>query len=748
MKSEPIKIFKKLKSKIAVALVFLTATFCVYSEISFESLDLNDKNKVLFSVNHKINGRPSYSTAFMADVSTLSDIKILSCYPEKMELLCGGAILQLRNRYGTARYNIHDSNLSWSSRTSSISAFSEEQVPQKVSPDGKWICYVKKTDFSKGELILKNALTLQETVIHTNAVFDSEDVNVLWNPDSNCFLYEKDETIYFCDPKAAFQKIQMTENYRKIGKGLIQNVVWQNEKNLIYINRDLVYKISTNELYTRGLYSNIVGIGTVVGRLPIAFNNLKDSFSVDESGKFLVLIQANKIISKFLISSGGFEYLTPVFSKPIVEIDGNAISTQIFWTPESYCLIWVEYLGFPEGIKKANVYSANSSLELITSIEDPLSPKISSDKRKICFKSKDSLNVYSIENWINLGKLEGEKIISYVWASPSSIFAGGESTVRHWKLSSKNSSEETKLLFLSSIKNIKWKSSEAVIAEDYSQKGKFYDLNLASLTWSESQSKNIKSEGKTQNGLYRVFAGTTPNENFLNTLYVRTLSGKAVTKPLFPETSTKSLPLKKVYLIFDAIDDSSGLNKVISVLKKYNIDATFFMNGEFIRRYPKEILQIVNSGFDCASLFFTNTDLTKNDFVVDEDFIRRGLARNEDEFFNATGKELSIFWHAPYFKANDSIKEYSKNCGYRYVEAGRFSLDTITLEMAAVGVPGYLSANQMISFYAENCTSKSIIPVSLGLSNGTRKDYLWEKLDLLISTLLNNGFEFDSLKNY
>ena len=140
-------------------------------------------------------------------------------------------------------------------------------------------------------------------------------------------------------------------------------------------------------------------------------------------------------------------------------------------------------------------------------------------------------------------------------------------------------------------------------------------------------------------------------------------------------------------------------------------------------------------------MFFTNADLTTKGFVVDEDFIRRGLARNEDEFYAATGKELSLLWHAPFYRSNDSIKKSGEACGYRYVEAGRFSLDTITLEEAALGRPGYLSASQMISFYAENATSLSVIPVSTGISSGSRTDYLYEKLDLLIGTLINEEYE-------
>ena len=40
-----------------------------------------------------------------------------------------------------------------------------------------------------------------------------------------------------------------------------------------------------------------------------------------------------------------------------------------------------------------------------------------------------------------------------------------------------------------------------------------------------------------------------------------------------------------------------------------------------------------------------------------------------------------------------------------------------------------------------------VIPVSIGTMDGTRRDYLYEKLDLLISSILENGYEIVSLKD-
>jgi hypothetical protein len=183
------------------------------------------------------------------------------------------------------------------------------------------------------------------------------------------------------------------------------------------------------------------------------------------------------------------------------------------------------------------------------------------------------------------------------------------------------------------------------------------------------------------------------------------------------------------------------LTRILSVLKEYDVPATFFVNGEFVRRYPSETKQVAASGYECASLFFTNADLTGKGFVVDADFIRRGLARNEDEFYAATGKELSLFWHAPFYRVSADMKKAANASGYRYVDCGKWSLDTQTFEEALRRNEHYLTASEIISYYAANAHDMTIIPVITGISKGSRSDYLYDKLDLLITALWDAGYE-------
>ena len=70
---------------------------------------------------------------------------------------------------------------------------------------------------------------------------------------------------------------------------------------------------------------------------------------------------------------------------------------------------------------------------------------------------------------------------------------------------------------------------------------------------------------------------------------------------------------------------------------------------------PTLVKEIADSGHEVGSLFYAYFNMTDSRFAVDRDFVKGGLARNEDDYFAATGRELSLLWHAPYYIVNSEI---------------------------------------------------------------------------------------------
>ena len=751
--------YKLLIAHCLLLILFFLGSNSLHAQVKFENPQINAESKVLFTVSHKLSGTIPYKTLFLADASKKDSTKIITCFPERMELLANGAVLQVRNRYGSARYSIADSTLSWIKREDSIPADAKAMLPQAVSPDGKWACFVKKTDAATGKLYLKNMSTLEEFLLNDKCDFDFDEVPAKWAGDGSVFVYEKGGNLYFGDPKAVYQKVQMEESFRKIGEGSINCVTWASSKYLIYINRDLVYKISSKELYTRGLYAPVVGIGAVIGRLPLGFDARKDKFWVNPLLNQIVTINSNSVISSYRVNGTASSYLTSVYSKPFKDLQGSSVDYDVFFCNDGSQILWVNLIGIQDGKKNSCVYRLSSELTELNRVENATRPLLSPDGRKIVFASQKLVYVYDINNWRELGRLGKEEVYSYVWSGNSLLYIGGESTVREWKLQADGKFEaKGRMLFLSAAQTAFWKpnAQSVVCAQSAVNKAIFYDYDPFNNVWQESaedsrtsfefMKKAEVSVYAVQNAHYRVYTGLTDNKLFENALYVRNFAGSGMSYAVYPESVRENGERKKVALIFDALDSADGLSHILAVLASYNIKATFFLNGEFIRRYPQECKQIAESGHDCASMYFSVTDLTEKGFVIDEEFIRRGLARNEDEFYAATGHELSLLWHAPFYKANRHIKLAGAASGYRYVEAGRLALDSYTLEAAADGNKWYLGAKDLVKLYVEAASPGMIIPVNVGVSGGTRNDYLYEKLSLLIGNFLDMGYEFELVR--
>ena len=729
-----------MKKILSVILFSLLLIMPAAAKISFGSFDINSNDEVLFALKQNMPGTSSYSSLFYAklkDGQTSATPDILTCYPEQMELLEDSTVLQIRNRYGTGRYNTKTEVFSWEERADGIPVNSLPVSPYSISSDGKWLVKIEKYSLSTGSLVIQNVKTGKTAVLCESVRQSYKSLPVKWAPDGSILIYEKDGSLYFCNPEAVLRNVEMDEKYRKIGRGTINAVNWSNEKSLIYIDDYLVYQINAKELYTLGLYSGVIGQGKAIGRLPSQFNSATDRFSVNSSAKSFVLVQNNRLFTylKLQNQQHSCDYMDVIYSRPYTDSSASLIDFFVFWDSSDQPVLWLEKLPYDGSKEKGAVYKLGSKTVQVLEIEDSGKPFISPDKTKVAFYAGAAIYVYDINSWQRVAELLGEKIASAIWVNRNVIYVGGEKSIRRWNLLS-NTNE---VIMLSSATAGYWEGSDGTIVADTGSQN-YYKYNSEKKTWKRTSIANANAQ--SQNGRYRLFAGTTPNSQYENALFVRTLSKKAVTKALYEQSVTKTAESKKVALVFDAYDNADGLSEILSVLTRYDVPATFFLNGEFIRRYPAETKQIVLNGYQTASMFFSQTDLVNNPFVVDEEFIRRGLARNEDEFYTCTGKELSLYWHGPYYSVNNDIIKYASAAGYTTIVSYSRLNDSEKLDKD-------VKPEQIIQDYC-NTLAKiggGVVPVSVGFAQGERTEPLYNYVDLLICALLDSGFEFVNIQD-
>jgi hypothetical protein len=143
-------------------------------------------------------------------------------------------------------------------------------------------------------------------------------------------------------------------------------------------------------------------------------------------------------------------------------------------------------------------------------------------------------------------------------------------------------------------------------------------------------------------------------------------------------------------------------------------------------------------------MFFAPIDLSDSRYQIDNDFIARGLARTEDEYFNATGREMALLWHPPWYAGPTEAITAAARAGYVTVNRDIDPLDWISREdEKSFGIPQYSSAD-MIDSIINRITSLSrsgpIVPVRLGLLSGGRSDYLFRHINVLLDALAEEGY--------
>ena len=730
----------------------LSAAVCAWfaaAEITFTEPAVAEDDTVLFGITSEFSGEPSYTALCAVNLSDEErTAQVLTWYPESMELLSEGSILQIRNRYGSARYNIIDDTCKTerlypfgSERTPSLSAKTGCAAPYAVSPDGRWYCYIRRTGAVYGELLLVSADTGSSVVLADGAAYCLDTVPVRWSPDSSVLIYEHDGALFFSSPETAFSAVQPEEQFRRIGRGSISAVQWASASDLIYIDRELIYHISAHELYTRALYFPFAEAGTIIGRLSQAFSCKQDMFSISADMSALVIVSEKRHMAYYRLSAG--EPMQSKLQAHTFSLDADMFVTavSVFWTGPARALVWFEIQD--TGQSRSVVYEASSATPVTAAsfhqvpIPQPARrPAASPDGSLIAFQCGGHLAVYDTELY-RVSAEFAEEAVSYIWKDNSSLYVGGSTVIGVWyPAAAAEPSFQPKLLagaesygFSQDGNTILAKSNSILYA---------YDADCG--VWRQASEQVIQPRSNYNNS-YRVYLGESSDPAFANAIYVRSLRGTPHTALLYAQPGLEGADRRQVALVFDAYDNADGLKYVLCALSHFNLRATFFINGEFIRRFPDSVQAIADQGHECASMFFSAADLTAPGFVVDSGFILRGLARTEDEYYACTGRELALLWHAPLYRTTAAIRAAGEAAGYGYVERSVIPGDTVTFE-TAVSEPGsYLPALHIIERIIDNLSDGAVIPLSVGIGGGVRGDYVYEYLPLLIAAVIAAGYD-------
>ena len=203
-------------------------------------------------------------------------------------------------------------------------------------------------------------------------------------------------------------------------------------------------------------------------------------------------------------------------------------------------------------------------------------------------------------------------------------------------------------------------------------------------------------------------------------------------------------PEKTVALTFDDGPDPTWTPKILAVLKRHNVKATFFMIGEQVGDYPDIVRKVYADGHEIGSHSFTHPNMAH----VSEERVRLELAATQRAFEAVLGHSVVLF--RPPYNADSEPKSYGEIMPVAvadqsgYVTAGE-TIDAndwdINRRDAAGNVHRLTGAEIDDAVLAQLAKGQAIL---LHDGGGDRSATL-ASLDNMITTLQARGYHFSTM---
>ena len=178
---------------------------------------------------------------------------------------------------------------------------------------------------------------------------------------------------------------------------------------------------------------------------------------------------------------------------------------------------------------------------------------------------------------------------------------------------------------------------------------------------------------------------------------------------------------KKVALSFDAAWGNEDTQKILEILAKHNVHATFFMTGGWVDSYPEDVKAILAGGHDLGN----HSENHKNMSQISNDDKEQELMKVHEKVKNLTGYEMFLF-RPPYGDYDNDVIKTATKCGYYPIQ-----WDVDSLDWKDYGVDSIVNTV---------CSNKHLGNGSIILGHNGAK-FTADALDTLITNLKGQGYE-------
>ncbi|MFC6453576.1 MULTISPECIES: polysaccharide deacetylase family protein [Paenibacillus] len=181
---------------------------------------------------------------------------------------------------------------------------------------------------------------------------------------------------------------------------------------------------------------------------------------------------------------------------------------------------------------------------------------------------------------------------------------------------------------------------------------------------------------------------------------------------------------KRVALTFDDGPDTKYTPRILDILKKHEIHATFFLIGDNARKHPQMVNRILEEGHVLGNHSWDHQLLTKQD----AEQVQSEINKTDDLLKSITGQAPALF-RAPYGAVSADVLDAAGAAGHQIIG---WSVDTLDWK-------GKSAAEIMSAVKKELRPGAIILQHSAGGKGGNLNNTI-EALPLIISYLKENGY--------
>ncbi|UOQ43832.1 delta-lactam-biosynthetic de-N-acetylase [Halobacillus salinarum] len=186
---------------------------------------------------------------------------------------------------------------------------------------------------------------------------------------------------------------------------------------------------------------------------------------------------------------------------------------------------------------------------------------------------------------------------------------------------------------------------------------------------------------------------------------------------------------KVVYLTFDNGYEQGYTGKVLDILKKEEVPATFFVTGHYIQSAPDLLKRMADEGHLIGNHSWSHPDFTK----ITKGKMKTELEKVDQAVKELTNQEVMTFVRPPRGTFNDQTLKWAKEFGYTHA-------------FWSIAFKDWETNNQKGWKYAYNSVLDQIHPGAVILLHTVSKDNA-DALEQLINELRKRGYHFGSLND-